>query len=159
MILLRVEVLELLKALAIKVRSGYLDPMDNYIVARDRFKPSGRIRFLLIAESPPASGGYFYFDWTTGRSSLFSETMKALGWFPEDEPMPKGFDKVSLLRKFQSLEFFMIDVSYRPLDKGLSRKEREDCLKNEIPRRVDEIRKLDPESIIIVKVTLFNMVK
>lgn len=133
--------------------------MSAYILARDKFKPINKVRFLLVAESPPASGGFFYFEKATGRSSLFSETMKALGMFPEDETMQKGFDKTPLLKEFQSQGFFVIDASYTPVDKGLSRKDRETVIKKEMPRLVADTQRLDPENIIIVKVTIFDVVK
>jgi hypothetical protein len=133
--------------------------MSKYILARDKFKPCGEVKFLLIAESPPASGGYFYFDKTTGKSSLFSETMKAVGLFPESAAMHKDFDKVPLLRKFQSLGFFLIDASYEPIDKGLSARQRKEAMMREIPRLIDETKKLNPKSIIIVRTTIFDIIK
>jgi hypothetical protein len=35
--------------------------MSQYIEARDKWKPD-KVKFLIISESPPASGGYFYFE-------------------------------------------------------------------------------------------------
>jgi hypothetical protein len=90
---------------------------QKYILARDNFKPLEGIEFLLIAESPPTSGGYFYFDRATGRDSLFRETMKALRLFPEDGVMSKGFDKGPLLKEFQLRGFFVVDIIYEPVDK------------------------------------------
>jgi hypothetical protein len=93
----------------------------EYILARN--KPNGRVKILLIAESPPASGEHFYIDRATGTDSLFRETMKALGLFPEDMKMSKGFDKLCLLKEFQSQDFFVIDASYKPVNR-LKPKER-----------------------------------
>jgi hypothetical protein len=132
--------------------------MNEYILARAKFKPCDKVNFLLIAESPPASGGYFYFDYTTGRDSLFSETMKALELFPEGKTMSKGFYKVPLLKEFQRQGFFLIDVSYEPVN-GLPNSERKHAVEKEIPRLVDDTQKLNPENIIIVKVTIFDNVK
>jgi hypothetical protein len=131
---------------------------QKYIPTRDSYKPVNRIRFMLIAESPPASGGYFYFDKATGRDSLFRETMKALRLFPEDSKMPEGFDKTPLLKEFRRLGFFLVDASYTPVN-GLSNNERRRVIIREIPRLVDEIRKLGPERIIIVKASIFPLVK
>jgi len=132
--------------------------MSQYILARNKFKPYEGVKFLLIAESPPASGGYFYFDRTTGRDSLFRETMKALGMFPEDKRMPKGFDKRPLLKEFQLQGFFVVDASYEPVDK-LRTREKKLIITKEIPRLIADIRKLNPETIIIVKSSLFAPVK
>ncbi len=57
--------------------------VEKYRNAREAYKPE-RVRLLLIAESPPASGGYFYFEKTVGKDHLFRETMKALGLWPEE---------------------------------------------------------------------------
>ncbi len=123
--------------------------MSEYILARNKFKPYERVKFLLIAESPPASGGYFYFDWTTGKDSLFRETMKALVCFQKIKKMSKGFDKRPLLKEFQSQGFFVVDVCYEPVDKLQTREKRR--YHKEIPRLIADTRKLDPEGIVIVK--------
>lgn len=131
---------------------------QKYVLARDDFRPINRIRFLLIAESPPASGGYFYFDKATGRDGLFRETMKALGLFPEDSKMQKGFDKKPLLKEFQRLGFFVVDASYTPVN-GFPNPKRRRTIIGDIPRLVDETRKLNPEKILIVKASIFAVVK
>jgi hypothetical protein len=132
--------------------------MSQYILARNKFKPYEGVKLLLIAESPPASGGYFYFDRATGKDSLFRETMKALGMFPEDKKMPKGFDKRPLLKEFQLRGFFVVDASYEPVDK-LRTREKKLVITKEIPRLIADIRKLNPEKIVIVKSSLFVLVK
>ncbi len=53
----------------------------RYRVAREAYRPE-RVRVLLIAESPPASGGFFYFPETIGKDHLFRQTMKAMGLWP-----------------------------------------------------------------------------
>ncbi len=42
----------------------------RYSAAREAYRPE-RVRVLLIAESPPASGGFFYFPETIGKDHLF----------------------------------------------------------------------------------------
>jgi len=128
-----------------------------YISVRDEYKPCGQTRFLLIAESPPASGGYFYFDKATGRDNLFRETMKALALFPENgRKMQKDFDKVPLLKEFQSRGFFVVDASYSPVDKIPKSRERKRIIIRDIPRLVNETMKLNPEKIIIIKKSIFE---
>ncbi len=73
--------------------------MNQYAEARNKYRPD-RIGVLFVAESPPSSGGYFYFENTTGKDHLFRETMKALGFWEEEKSMPKGLDKKPLLEKF-----------------------------------------------------------
>jgi len=113
--------------------------MSQYILARNKSKPRGRVKLLLIAESPPASGGYFYFDRATGRECLFRETMKGLGLLPEDAKMRKGFDKRSLPKEFQCRGFFVVDVCYEPVDKLATRRRRA-AICREIPRLMADAR-------------------
>jgi hypothetical protein len=89
--------------------------MKSYIFARDKYKPD-EIGILLIAESPFASGGYFYFETATGPGGLFAETMKALRMIPEDKGLPRGSDKTPLLQAFRDGGFYMLDASYEPVN-------------------------------------------
>src|SRR5713226_3679677 len=84
--------------------------------ARRRYRPH-KVRLLLIAESPPSSGGFFYFPRTIGIDHLFRETMKALDLWPKNEPMRKGVDKRSMLRRFQSMGVYLLDTCDFPVDK------------------------------------------
>src|SRR5271157_5181754 len=123
--------------------------MSQYIAARDKWKPE-KVKFLIIGESPPASGGYFYFEQATGTSGLFVEMMKALKLIPEGKGLQRGFDKKPLLEKFRSLGFFLVDISYELVNKK-SAKERKIAFDSQIPRLLKEVQNLDPEKIIIVK--------
>jgi hypothetical protein len=76
--------------------------VQQYIEARDKYNPKriGKtIKFLLIGESPPEGGGYFYFELATVRGFLFRETMKALK-IPIRK-LPEGANKTTQLREFQ----------------------------------------------------------
>ena len=122
--------------------------------ARDRYKPS-HVLVLFIAESPPSSGGYFYFTQTIGKDHLFRETMKALRFWPETRPMRKGLDKRSLLNRFCSAGFFLIDTCQIPVDK-LNTTARRASIANgaaDLPRRVGH---LDPDKILILKKTVYQ---
>ena len=133
--------------------------MPNFKEFRERYNPKNEgipIRVLWIAESPPAGGGYFYFDETGDRNHLFRETMKALDWWPEKETMSAGVDKTPYLKKFQKAGYFVVDLSYSPVNK-MEKHEREKVLGRNIPRLLNELEKLDPQRILIVKVTLFDL--
>ena len=110
---------------------------------------------LLIAESPPSSGGYFYSETTIGKDHLFRETMKALEFWPIDRPMRKGCDKQPMLRRFRSIGFFLIDTCELPVDKLQPRQRRISTIQgaSTLPHRV---RELDPTRILIVKKTVFK---
>jgi hypothetical protein len=92
--------------------------MSQHVSARDAWKPY-TVKFLIVGESPPASGGYFYFERATGNGGLFVETMKALYLIPENGGLPRGFDKRLFLEKFRSRGLLLLDVSYEPVNNNL----------------------------------------
>jgi hypothetical protein len=124
--------------------------------ARRRYRPH-KVRLLLIAESPPSSGGFFYFPTTIGKDHLFRETMKAVDLWPKNEPMCKGVDKRSMLRRFQSMGFYLLDTCDSPVDK-LRPVERREAVLQQIPRLVKDVIKVNPSHIFIVKSSIFNPV-
>lgn len=129
----------------------------KYAKARNKYRPK-RIRLLFIAESPPSSGGFFYFERTIGKDHLFRDTMKALQLWPENERMGKDLDKRELLRQFRSKGFFLIDTCQSPVDK-LPHQDRRRAILSAIPRVIREVSELDPENIVIVKSTIFRPVR
>src|SRR5713226_389413 len=113
--------------------------IDRYSVARNKYKPR-RVNILFIAESPPSSGGFFYFGKTIGKDHLFRETMKALELWPRNEPMPRGVDKRSMLQRFQSMGFYLLDTCTFPVDK-LGPRNRREVILRQIPRLVNDVIK------------------
>jgi len=113
---------------------------------------------LFVAESPPSSGGFFYFSKTIGKDHLFRETMKALSLWPLGHPLRKGLDKTGLLEEFRSRGFFLIDTCDRPVDR-LSPKARRISIAREAPGLARRAKELDPGSIVIVKQTVYGPVR
>jgi len=130
---------------------------NKYTTARNKYRPT-RVNVLLVAESPPSSGGYFYAEKAIGKDHLFRETMKALELWPVDRPMRKGCDKRPVLKQFQSLGFFLIYTCELPVDKMSPTQRRLSTIHgaSTLPNRVKE---LDPGRILIVKKTVFNPVR
>src|SRR3989441_6618447 len=128
----------------------------NFSRARRKYRPR-KVRLLLIAESPPSSGGFFYFPMTIGKDHLFRETMKALKFWPEDEPMRRGVDKRSMLRRFQSMGLYLLDTCVFPVDK-LRPSERGKAVLGQTPRLINDVIKANPLNIFIVKSSIFNPV-
>jgi len=123
---------------------------------RRKYRPH-KVRFLLIAESPPSSGGFFYFGTTIGKDHLFRETMKALELWPENERMRRGVDKRSMLRRFQSMGFYLLDTCVFPVDK-LGPFERRKAVLSQTGRLVRDVIEANPVHILIVKSSIFNPV-
>jgi hypothetical protein len=131
--------------------------VDRYSSAREEFRPD-LIRLLLVAESPPSSGGYFYFRKTIGKDHLFRETMKALDLWPQSQIMSKGIDKTSYLDRFMRRKFFLIDTCQNPVDK-LPQRTRLMQIAKDASTLARRVRDLDPEKIIIIKKTVFSPVR
>jgi hypothetical protein len=131
--------------------------IQDYASARNKYRPD-KVCLLLIAESPPSSGGYFYAEVTIGKDHLFRETMKALEFWPINHPMRKGCDKRPMLAQFRSMGFFLIDTCELPVDKLSPEERRISTVQGALtlPKRVKE---LDPCRILIVKKTVFKPVK
>jgi hypothetical protein len=130
---------------------------EDYARARALYKPRS-IDVLLVAESPPSSGGFFYFTQTIGKDHLFRETMKALELWPLRRPMRKNLDKTRLLEEFSSKLFFLIDTCDTPVDR-LSPKARMMWIAQEAPGLARRVKALDPDSIVIVKKTVYRPVR
>lgn len=129
-------------------------PTPDYDAARDEYDPRRiglRVKLLWVAESRPASGAYFYISPTTGKDSLFRETMKALGWWPVDEPMPARTEKERYLTCFQKCGYLLEDIVQRPVNKGLSRSQRTQAIQDGVQPLLGKLREIDPEHIIIIK--------
>ena len=129
---------------------------NRYSRARNKYKPT-EVNVLLVAESPPSSGGYFYAEKAIGKDHLFRETMKALELWPVDRPLRKGCDKRPMLEQFRSLGFFLIDTCEVPVDKMPPGQRRLSTAQGALtlPNRV---KRLDPAGILIVKKTVFSPV-
>ncbi len=130
---------------------------QEYLVYRERYRPR-RVKLLLVAESPPTSGSYFYFDQTNGKDHLFRETMRALGFWKIGVPMRKGLDKTRMLHRFKSRGCYLIDVCGTPVDK-LRRRDRNSRVEQGLGSLVKEIKRLNPERIVVLKVSIYRRVK
>ena len=129
----------------------------DYAVARNKYRPS-RVEVLWIAESPPSSQGFLYFEKTTGKDHLFRETMKAVGIWPESWTMHKGMDKRPYLSQFESKGYFLIDTCELPVDQ-LDKARRRQEVRKGASRITREVRALDPKNILIVKANVFGPVR
>jgi hypothetical protein len=130
---------------------------EDYAGARKKYMPD-KIRILFVAESPPSSGGFFYFPRTVGKDHLFRETMKALKLWPVNLAMGKGLDKTPLLEEFRSKGFFLIDTCQLPVDK-LPADQRRDTILRDAAGLALRAQQLHPDHIILVKKTVYHPVR
>jgi hypothetical protein len=113
---------------------------------RRRFLPQ-RVRILLVGESPPASGRFFYCE----DSGLYRAVRDV---FKEADP---AISDEGFLRRFQTCGCYLIDLCEDPVDKLDSKSRRRTCSMGEalLARR---IRRLRPEMIVsLVRSILGNI--
>lgn len=133
--------------------SGGADKPDArvYESARRKYRPS-RIRYLLIAESPPVDPRrFFYFEEVRTQDALFLETMKVL--YPSDfkTAAETRRRRPEFLRRFMDDGFYLIDV----VDMPLGRLNRSDKMRkiqravSSLPRKVQESDGGDARIILI----------
>jgi hypothetical protein len=87
---------------------------DDYIALRRRYQPES-VRLIIVAESPPASGRYFYDPTGAPSEPLFAALMRHLGLSPST--------KEEGLREFQRAGWLLVDATYQAVDalKGVKR--------------------------------------
>jgi hypothetical protein len=79
----------------------------EYLSLRREFEPT-TVTLVIVAESPPASGKYFYDPDGKVSEPLFNGLMKQLGIQPKT--------KFEGLRKFQSRGWVLVDATYEPVN-------------------------------------------
>ncbi len=80
---------------------------NEYLALRRRFTPQ-MITLVVVAESPPASGRYFYDPAGALSEPLFSAMMKHHGLSPDA--------KENGLRAFQQLGWLLVDATYKAVN-------------------------------------------
>ena len=108
---------------------------------RKSFLPSS-IRLLLVGESPPIGGKFFYVD-----SHMTSYTATAFERALEREFSFDG--PATFLEYFKASECFLDDICHYPID-GFDRKKREQALAECVPNFVSRLKSYKPEAIAVV---------
>lgn len=127
---------------------------EYYINLRDRFLPND-LRLIIVAESPPASGKYFY-D-LIGRTSepLFKAMMKdIIKYSPKDKP--------DGLRAFCDTGVFLVDAVYQPVNKGLSPSQRDQVILNNYPELKQDLLQIMPKKdfpILLIKANVCRLLE
>jgi hypothetical protein len=86
---------------------------SEYLLLRSKFEPPS-VKLVIVAESPPSSGNYFYTPEGSVRESLFAALMLQLRFVPTS--------KESGLREFKKKGWVLVDATYEPVNvKGKDR--------------------------------------
>jgi hypothetical protein len=138
---------------------------SSYDKVRQQYRPE-RIRFLLIAESPPPSANiqssrqFYRSEHIRTDDRLFTNTIRAL--YPEtiDTPEPElEQNKTQWLRRFQADRFYMIEALETSQRHAVTKKQRQEHIRAALPRLVERVRELAaPDTkLILIKSNVYEV--
>lgn len=124
---------------------------EYYLKLRNKYLPA-ILRLIFILESPPASGKYFYDETGSTTEPLFNEMMKALHYKP--------VDKKDGLEFFKNQGFFLIDSTYKPVNK-MKGKEREATILSDFNNLVDDLEGINRHNspLVLVKANICRLLE
>lgn len=125
---------------------------DDYLAFRSRYQPLD-LRLIIVGESPPRSGKYFYNP--DGRSSepLFSALMVQLN--------VQAVSKTHGLQCMQDEGWLLIDSTYEPVD-GYSDRKRNAVIVRDYPLLHDDLAKLTPgrsTPVVLIKANVCRLLE
>ena len=139
--------------------------MNSYELLRKSYRP-GRVRVLLIAESPPpspdiqSSRQFYYTDRIRKNDRLFTNTIKAL--YPEASAMTESQleqEKEHWLRRFQKDGYYMIEALSESQQHEVTKQQRQDRIRHELSHLLEKVKKLaDSQTrIVLIKSNVFDV--
>jgi hypothetical protein len=137
------------------IHSTSVKKRSEYLEFRRRYEPEC-IRLVIIAESPPASGKYFYDPAGATSEPLFAALMKQL-----DHSHPHRATKEDGLREFQRRGWVLVDATYEPVDK-LSDSAASSVIERHYPLLRDDLARLIPDRstpLVLIKANVCRILK
>ena len=129
---------------------------DSYESAADYFAPE-KTNLLFLAEAPPSSvERYFYYPDVRTNDWLWIGLMKAIYGGQFEEVFLERFRKMKWLKRFQSDGYRLIDAVKEPFHFGEEPNVRKVQIKSRLDDIVDEIREINPNQIVLIKVTVYD---
>jgi hypothetical protein len=108
---------------------------DYYLHLRREYEPEN-VRLVIVAESPPASGKYFYDTTGSPKEPLFAAIMLQLGLSP--------ITKQIGLQALKQRGWVLVDATYQPVDKLTKDAShgRDEVIARDYPLLVDDLASL-----------------
>lgn len=120
-------------------------PEDYYSHLRDPFTP-GEVKLVMLFESPPVSGMYFYDPEGRTTEALYSAIMKLFGWKPTF--------KTEGLQWFCDAGMILLDATYQQVN-GMTLKQRRHIMRADYP---DLIARLPDAPVMIGMSAVYDAV-
>ena len=126
----------------------------RYHAMRRCYEPAS-VKLIIVAESPPHSGKYFYDPkGSHTEEPLFREMMRQI------EVSCSSKDEG--LREFQKRGWILVDATYEQVDKGYSKAQRDQVIKRDYHLLRDELTKLTPDRstpVILIKANVCRLLE
>jgi hypothetical protein len=124
-----------------------------YLAYRGRYEPE-TVKLLIIAESPPVSGLYFYKPDGKVTEPLFAALMEQLGI--------RCVNKDEGLRSFQLAGWLLVDATYTPVDKGYTESLRNMIMAQDYEHLLADLIRLSPDKsapIVLIKSNVCRLLR
>ena len=132
--------------------SGRSAGRGYYMRLRRAYTPE-RLKLAIVAESPPASGKYFYDDKAKVSEPLFAALMQHVG-FVDDRPVTK----VDGLRRFQQKGWLLVDATYEPVNE-LPDRQKADVIKRDYASLRHDLDGLGGPDLILIKANICRLLE
>jgi hypothetical protein len=122
----------------------------DYLAFRCRYEPAST-RLIIVAESPPFSGKYFYNPEGAVTEPLFSAVMQQI--------VVKPPSKKEGLRRQQEIGWLLVDATYEPVN-DYSEREKDSVIVRDYPQLRDDLTRLSPDRkvpIVLIKVNVCRL--
>jgi hypothetical protein len=125
---------------------------NYYLSLRRAYQPEG-IKLVIVAESPPVSGLYFYDPTGSISEALFAALMRQLRFSP--------LDKDTGLREFQRIGWTLVDATYEPVN-GRTKRDRNSVIARDYPLLRDDLKTLTRDNstpLVLIKANVCQLLE
>lgn len=115
--------------------------ISYYKKLRNKYTPKA-IKLIFILESPPASDKYFYDESGQITEPLFKAMMQLIHESVNSKKIG--------LEKFMNMGYFVVDATYRPVNK-LSSSKRNQIINQDFDTLLADLKQIDCKNLLLVK--------
>jgi hypothetical protein len=126
---------------------------NHYLEMRGRYEPAN-VKLLIVAESPPEGGKYFYNPSGRKTEPLFAAIMEQLGLF--------FADKHDGLLNLQRSGWVLVDATYEPVNQHGSKPIRNQIIERDYPKLCEDLARLTPDRsapVVLLKANVCELLE